>query len=270
MNPLDVDRLEQHLREAGAALPYPPTPQIAARVLQRLNAGAPPHSASRRWAWAVVAVVVVLSALMLVPPARAAILDFIQIGVVRILRGPNLPPAPVYAPTSMPTAGLQSPVTPITATPGSPAVLDLDGETTLADAQTKVAFPVLLPSYPSDLGKPDRVYVQDMGGPMLLLVWLDPARPDRVRMSMHEIAPGSWAITKFNPRVVQEVQVNGEPGAWTEGPYMLETRSHNYVERQLVEGHVLIWTENNITYRLETDLPVEQAIKIAESLKPVQ
>ena len=51
---------------------------------------------------------------------------------------------------------------------------------------------------------------------------------------------------------------------------MLETRNHNYVERRLVEGHVLIWTENNVTYRLETGLPVEQAIKIAESLKPVQ
>ena len=184
MNLLDVERLEFELKEAGRDLPYPPTPQLAAGVMRRVKAGGTTgREARRRWAWAAAAVVVLLSALMLVPPARAAILDFIQIGVVRILRGPNLPPAPVYAPTSMPTAGLQSPVTPITATPGSPAALDLDGETALADAQTKVAFPVLLPSYPPDLGKPDRVYVQDMGGAMLLLVWLDPARPDRVRMS---------------------------------------------------------------------------------------
>jgi hypothetical protein len=271
MNSLDAERLELELKEAGRNLHYPPTPQLAARVMRRVKAGgASGRGSRRRWAWAAAAVVLLLTALILVPPARAAILDFIQIGVVRILRGPSLPPAPVYAPTSIPTAGLQSPVTPITATPGSPAALDLGGETTLVDAQAKVAFPILLPSFPSELGKPDKVYVQDMGGPMPLLVWLDPAQPGRVRMSLYEIAAGSWAITKFNPRVVQEVQVNGQPGAWTEGPYMLETRSHNYVERQLVEGHVLIWTENNVTYRLESSLPVEQAIKIAESLKPVQ
>jgi hypothetical protein len=35
----------------------------------------------------------------------------------------------------------------------------------------------------------------------------------------------------------------------------------------LIEGHVLIWKEGDITYRLETDLPVEEAVKIAESLK---
>jgi hypothetical protein len=30
---------------------------------------------------------------------------------------------------------------------------------------------------------------------------------------------------------------------------------------------VLIWEENQITYRLETDLPLEEAVRIAESLE---
>jgi hypothetical protein len=34
-----------------------------------------------------------------------------------------------------------------------------------------------------------------------------------------------------------------------------------------VDGHVLIWTEGAITYRLETALPESEAIRIAESLR---
>jgi hypothetical protein len=35
----------------------------------------------------------------------------------------------------------------------------------------------------------------------------------------------------------------------------------------LIEGHVLIWTEGEITYRLETDMPLEEAVRVAESLR---
>ena len=133
-----------------------------------------------------------------------------------------------------------------------------------------MGFPILLPTYPSDLGRPDKVYLQDLGGSMLILVWLDPVQTGRVRMSLHEIAPGSWAIGKFNPPAIQDTSVNGQPAVWAEGPYMLEARNHNYVNRRLIVGHVLIWAQGKITYRLETDLPLEEAIKIAESLQPLR
>ncbi len=276
MSTSDVGRLENDLRAAGRDFAYPPTPQLAARVIARLNRPSASRRLSGRWTWAVVTVLVLLSALMLVPPARAAILDFIQIGVVRILRGPGSPPAPVPVSTSTAAQAFQSPLTatpvfqtPLTATPAPstiPSLLDLAGETTLSEAQAKVKFPILLPTYPSDLGRPDKVYLQDLGGPMLLLVWLDHDHADQVRMSLHEIAAGSWAITKFNPPVIQEVKVNGQRAVWTEGPYMLETQNRNYEEKHLVEGHVLIWTQGEITYRLETDLSLSQAVRIAESL----
>jgi hypothetical protein len=32
----------------------------------------------------------------------------------------------------------------------------------------------------------------------------------------------------------------------------------------------LIWTQGEITYRLETDLTLEEATKIAESLQPIK
>jgi hypothetical protein len=37
--------------------------------------------------------------------------------------------------------------------------------------------------------------------------------------------------------------------------------------RRLVEGNTLIWEANGITYRLESHLSLEDALRIAESLK---
>jgi hypothetical protein len=38
---------------------------------------------------------------------------------------------------------------------------------------------------------------------------------------------------------------------------------------RLINGHVLIWAGLDVTYRLETDLSLEEAVKIAESLEPI-
>ena len=35
----------------------------------------------------------------------------------------------------------------------------------------------------------------------------------------------------------------------------------------MVDGNVLIWYADDITYRLESDLPMEEAIKVAEFLR---
>jgi hypothetical protein len=272
MDSSDLDGFEIALRASAAEMAYPSTPPIAAAVSARLQAAPGPVRRSRPWAWALVAVLVVISALLLVPPARAAILDFIQIGVVRILRGPVAPPVPIplTATPGVPQAPTALPVTPVqpSAMPPSQA-LGLAGQMSLQQAARKTGFHILLPTHPPDLGPPDAVYVQDQGSPMLLLVWLDPQDPARVRMTLHEIAPGSWAITKYDPRVLQETTVAGERAIWTEGPYMLQASNGDYVERRLVNGHVLIWAHANITYRLESDLLLEEAVKVAESLAPI-
>ena len=69
---------------------------------------------------------------------------------------------------------------------------------------------------------------------------------------------------------VQEKTVNGQRAIWAVGPYPLRIRDGDLQFMRLIEGHVLIWTENNITYRLETDLSLEETIKIAESLEPIR
>jgi hypothetical protein len=147
--------------------------------------------------------------------------------------------------------------------------LDLAGATTLAEAQAQVNFSIRLPVYPEDLGQPDRVFFQRIGGPAVVLVWLDDTQPDRVRLSLHQLGPGTFA-EKGNPGQVQETTVNGQRAIWAEGPYVLQFRQGRRVDfdlRRLVEGRVLIWVEGQITYRLESSLSMEEAVRVAESLR---
>jgi uncharacterized protein DUF4367 len=263
---------ETRVRSIAIKMDYPRTPDISRSVRTRLRASSGPRFTSRRLAWSLTIVLVLLSSLLLIPSARAAILDFIQIGVDRIFPRVITPTVQVIT-TATPQSSL--PQMPVTATPVVkiatliPTLKQLAGETTLADAQTKVNFKIVLPTYPGDLGQPDHVFVQNAEGNMVILVWLDPQASDQVLMSLHFIPNGSWMLEKYEPKVTQETKVNDQRAIWTEGPYPLLLRNGNVTWDRLVEGHVLIWTDGNITYRLETNLSLEEAVKIAESLKPM-
>jgi hypothetical protein len=50
---------------------------------------------------------------------------------------------------------------------------------------------------------------------------------------------------------------------------MLKLSNGVYQDVRLIKGHVLIWEQEEITYRLETDLPLEEAVRVAESLQPL-
>jgi len=269
LDELQQERFERQLVSLAKRLDYPRTPDIAASVMRRLRSPARPRLVSRRLAWSLTAILVLIASLMLIPPARAAILDFIQIGIVRIFR-PE--PAPV-SPPQQESPVTAVPVTPTAAATSAPLIPILErmaGEVTLEEARQTVDYPILLPSYPPGLGAPDRVYIQEADGDMTILVWIDPQHPDRVLMSLHIVPPGSWAIEKMNPAAVQQTTVNGQRAAWAVGPYPVRFSNGDLDFIRLIEGHVLIWTEGELTYRLETDLEMEEAIRVAESLQPVR
>jgi hypothetical protein len=249
------------------------------------------------------ALAILLAGLLAVPQVRAAVLDVLRIGAVRIfLVAPTPPPAPApsatppgpstpppsqgtqgagsVAPSATPPPPATTPraVTPTRSATPAPlgSVLDLAGETTLVDAQRAVTFTLRLPAYPPDLGAPGHVFVQDLIGPFVVLVWMEPARPDAVhpdavhpdavRLSLYEMSPSSY-IAKIAPTLIQETQVNGLPAIWASGPYFLLSRNGNADVRRLVEGETLIWTENSVTYRLETNVSLAEARRIAQSLR---
>jgi len=269
MSELEQELFEKRLLSIAKGFEYPRAPDIAGSVMRRIHSSTRPRFISRRLAWSLTIVLILFSSLMLIPPARAAIIEFIQIGIVRIFPRPTEPPIDVIR-TARPESTL-----PLTATPSSqsstliPFLDQIAGKRTLTEAQQKVDFPILLPAYPPDLGQPDHVFVQEADGAMVVLVWLDAQQPERVLMSLHLIEAGSWAIDKVKPTVVQETSVNNQRAIWAVGPYPLKLSNGDLQFVRLIDGHVLIWSVDDITYRLETDLPLAEAIKVAESLQPV-
>lgn len=257
-------RWEEQLQTVARTFPYPPTPDLASAVQQGLA-----EQSSRRWAtigtprlrpvWvALLALLLLLAGLLAVPPVRAALQEWLQIGAVRIWLVP---------PTATPILQPETPNPHPTATPLA-SLFDLAGATTLDDAQKKAGFPLRLPSYPATLGRPDGVFYQEIGGPAVILVWLDSAQPARAKLSLHILGLHTFA-EKGNATRLAQTAVNGQPAFWTEGPYMLVYRrgaTTDFDIRRLVQGHVLIWTEGELTYRLETAGTMAEAVRIAESL----
>jgi hypothetical protein len=260
---------ENQLHSIASGLEYPPTPDIAGSVVAHLHSSTRPRVISKKLAWSLTIIFVLASSLMLIPPARAAILEFIQIGIVRIFPQPTQPPA------GIPVTDEPEFFTPMTATPAAelpsllPLLDNLAGETEIENAQEVAPYPILLPAYPPELGEPNHVYVQDVEGMMTVFVWIDPQQPENVLMSLHFIPTGHWAINKMGPTVIQDTEVNGLRGIWAVGPYPLILSNGDIQVTRMIDGHVLIWAEDEITYRLETDLSLEEAIKIAESLEPI-
>lgn len=270
MSELQQELFEKQLSSIAKGLDYPRTPDVAGSVMKRLPArGRGVRGERRRLAWSLTVILVLISSLMLIPPARAAILEFIQIGIVRIFRAEPTPVAP-------PQQEFPATIVPVTATPAAtsealiPILEQMAGEMTLEEAQQIVRYPILLPSYPPDLGQPDRVFVQDAGGSVTFLIWTDPQQPDEILMSLHMIPPGSWAVDKMDPARIEETTVNGQRAVWAVGPYPIQFSNGNLDFIRLIDGHVLIWTDGRITYRLETEVDMEEAIRIAESLEPLR
>lgn len=267
------EKLEAYLRRAAADFPYPATPNIAARERGRLAESRPARRPARL-AYALALVLIVLAAAMLVSPVRARVLDWIRIGAVRIFftQPTATVTATVPAKTSLPEGAVQGPVT---ATPQlSPSatplasLLQLDGATTLERAREQLSYPILLPAHPEDLGEPDYVYIQHFSTPVVFLVWADESQPGRVRMSLSMASSDQPIFEKYDPRSVEDTQVHEEPAVWIEGDYVMVLRNGDFtMSRLITAGHVLIWDHDGMTFRLETDETLEEAIRIAESIQ---
>jgi hypothetical protein len=250
-----IELLGARVQDLAAGFAYPPTPDVAGRVRARLARPAqwPPVRPRARLVWAALLLALAAGLVLAVPQTRAALVEWLRIGVVRILLvPPSSPASPAVAPT--PTL--------------LPSLLDLDGRTTLAEARRQTGLTVPLPAYPDGLGAPDYVFVQQFDRPLVVLVWTDPDRPDRVRLSLQMVSSDSYIIIgKLQPTLVATTAVNGDSAIWAEGPYLLAITGGTMEVRRLIDGHVLIWQADSVTYRLETGESLAEALKIAGSLK---
>ncbi len=219
---------------------FPPTPDIAGAVHDRIAAPRRGMAWQRALTVAAAGLLVALIAVLAVPDWRARALDWLQIGAVRLVDETETPAATV---------------TPLE------SVLVLPGRTTLENAQAAVDFPIRLPA---GLPAPDAVSVQHSPYPLVVLVWLEPGAPP---LSVHQIDTRNVVIKGYTG-AIERVEVNGAEGVWLSGPHNLDILpGDNTLIRRYVESHVLLWEENGITYRVEGDLALDEAVAIAESLE---
>lgn len=273
MNDNNFEYLEQRLYAVGRDFPYPTTPDLSAVVRERLEAH-PTRRVFQRTqvAWALAILLVILSLAFAVPPVRAQILEFLQIGGIRIFfeetatpEASEPPEATLTIDTEGKTVGATQIATSLAA--GLPTVRELVEPTTLEAAQEQAGFDLKIPAYPQNLGLPDQVYSLDLEGPAVLLLWMEPDAPQQVALSLLQLGPGAFA-GKGAPGTIEQVEVNGEQGLWMEGEHILYLHLGNYKNVQIpVEGKILIWTEGSITYRLEGVPSLGESTRIAESLE---
>lgn len=297
----DEEMLARRLRELGAQLDYPPTPDLARAVRSRLAAMPAPRPrwyapqlllAPRRLALLALLVAVLAgAALVLWPTSRNAVADWLGLPGLRITYVSDTPTAFPGTPTSgrMPSQTASVAATPTgaarivsSATPGTIGQqLSLGQPMTLAAARGQVSFAVLTPTLP-ELGPANEVYLAiPPSDGQVSLVWRAraalpaTAEPGAVLVLSQfrgNLAPGLWQ--KFvGPRTqIEYPQVNGISGFWiTGGPHEFGYTDPSGQVRQettrQVGGNVLLWQQGGVTFRLEGARSKEEALRIAASLR---
>ncbi|MFN2525717.1 MAG: hypothetical protein ABR505_05570 [Actinomycetota bacterium] len=256
------DELERALRRLAREVEFPETPDVARAVTARLEKGplAPPARLPRAgwrtrpalvFAAAGLALVAVTASLIAFPAARRAVADWLGVSGIRIETETKAP---------------------------SPAEgrLDLGIPTSLTQVAGEVDFEVLVPAA---LGPPDEVFLREPPeGGMVTLVY-------RSRPGLRSRVPGVGLILSqfeghLRPDLIKKItaggtrvrgaEVSGLPAYWLSGAphsFLYLDESGRIAEDTVrLAGNVLLW-ERGVTYRLESELSLDAAIAIAESLR---
>lgn len=246
------------LRAVAGAVDVPATRDLTAAVRSEI-AALPVRRRRHKVAWvaraAGVGAAVLVAMLVLVsvsPRARVVVGDWLRIGGIDI--GIGEIPSEVEVGDPLPRAR----------------------EVSLDDARSTVTYPVQVPRR---LGEPQRVYLDDsFAGGAVSMVWAP-------RASLPEVDPGVGALlTVFQAQVdqayltkiigsfdgMERVQVDGSRGIWFGGPPHLLVRQPDGREREVgarLAGNTLIWEQSGVTYRLETALDRDAALRVGNSMR---
>jgi hypothetical protein len=257
--------LEVALRALAGELVVPvPSPGFAAVVRERCEAAG---ARSRPW-WArpVRRSLVAAVALLLIVAAVAAAVGLGLPGI-RILFGPLPSVEPTAASSAVPGRS---------AVPG--AGMGLGVAVPLAETARIVGFVPRLPAE-SGLGEPAAAFVAEG---RLSLVWtagddLPAVQPGSavgllVTEFRGDVDPGWYEkVLTDSGNTVEPVSVTGLDGYWITGdPHTLVYRAADGTSRgetRRMVGDVLIWSDGELTYRLETSLGRDAAITLAGSMR---
>ena len=278
---MDDAALAGALGDLAAVVAYPSVAagagDIASIVRQRLEAGPPVRKSSGITGWIGRrplrrSVLVAIAAVLIL----AAIAGAVGLGLpgIRIVFGGPTPPAPTttpsLAPTKAPASTGPAASSPVGSTMGLGTAVSLD------DAARIGGLDLLLPPDPAT-GPPDAAYTL---ADRVALVWSErpglPADPDYgVGLLLSEfrghVDDGYYQKTLDSSAQVTPVTVNGHAGYWISGAphffYYVDPSGKAVDDSHRIVGDTLIWADGDLTYRLESQLPMEAAIRLAESLR---
>jgi hypothetical protein len=259
----DDGALEQQLRSLAEALAIPqPSAGFAAAVTARIE-----HEAPRRERTPLVlfprvrrGVLLAIAATLILAAAAAAAMGWRLPGLDILFATPSLPvPTASHLPSDKPGAGL-----------------GLGTAVTLDDARGLVDFPIRLPGDPA-VGPPDATYVRLV---RVAMVWAPgpglPATTDpTIGLLLNEFH-GRYDETIVEKLIdagthVENITVGGARGYWIDGaPHFfvyLDANGREIQDTYRSVGQTLVWFRDGITYRLETGLDRDAAIRLAESLR---
>lgn len=264
---MDDATFERALQRMAATVTFPPTPELGVRVVaaiaaapasRRTSPWRPVRQRSTRYAFAAVValIAVVLGVALSLPNSRSAIADFFGVEGSRIEILPT--PAPGMTATPFPTpAMIQSYATP----------------SSLIDVRRDFGFE---PALPPGKGEPQRVYVADYLGVEPVILQYNGFDLWEVKLSGGTFNKGVPIQGVFDKSVrsgakIEDLTINGAPAVWISGGehivrYVDSSGRTVDASVRTVDRNTLVWHNDNFFYRLETDLPEAEAIRIAMSL----
>ncbi len=237
--------LERELQALSGAIDWPDTPDVSARVAVSTADARPRPVVRRRLVLVLAVLVAALLAVLAVPPARTAVLDWLGIGGAQIVRVDELPSLP-------PTPGLEI----------------LGDRVTLEQARERAGFVFADP--PDDERAPDQVLVAP--GMRVTYVWRD---DDRVRLLVTQFPgdatePGLVKKLASSATRVDMLDVDGHRALWLEGgPHaVLFLRPDGNVGDDFgwLAGNTLLVENGGVTVRIEAQVDRAEAVDIARSL----
>jgi len=261
-----------------------PTPAVS-RAEREPTAHSP---SQRRWTLfsprprpALAAAAALLAAVLVLavwPDARTAVADALGLPGVLISRVPSVPVRPgAVAPARYPAAGRVGYPAPGVGTTAPPP-LRLGEPTTLEGVRQMVPFRVL---QPGALGRPDELYLDPAtAGGQVAFVYRPrsglPATADpQIGALFTEfqagLEPGFVAKGLGPDTRLEMLTVNGGRGVWIEGrPHLFYYRDRDGEIRDesvRLAGNVLLWEQEGLTLRLEANVPKDEAVRLASSVR---
>jgi hypothetical protein len=277
LSAFDDEALGAALRELGGAIAIPDAlpaagPDLAARSRARIEAsGTEPRRGRTAWWFGRAgrrplrrSLVLAVAALLVLAAVAGAVTAWLP--GIRIIFGDGPPPSA----TASPSGAIGSPLGPIGMTLGLGTSVPLD------EAERVAGIDLILPADPA-IGPPDAVFVN---AGRVSLVWaarpgLPAAGTDGIGLLISEfrgvVDDGYYRKVVNAPASVTEVTVNRSRGFFISGPphfFVYVDENGNDVDAShRVVGDTLIWADGQVTYRLESGLDMEAAIRLAESLR---